>query len=346
MDYPGHYMRRIKSVNLTIPCVVGPYTSVNCTLSLLKNEIRIDGNAQQAYAKDGEGDDPRFITNFGALQSIATSHAQNDAGMFELNFRDERYLPFEGAGVDSTWRIDLPKDCNAFDFSTISDVIIKLNYTAREGGEVLRKKAREAAVLPARLAQKLAGETAVLPDQKNLLRLFSAKHEFPTEWYRFLHPTDQAATSQTLELNLTQERFPFHFRGKALEIAQVELFLKFKNETDRASASGKTYAGEYTDGPAHLDVSLVPPGLTSGRGSLTSSSAYLGGIGHLVIPSTETVLAETVPVTFILETREADIQLIAGPLRHTVTANGATHHRLNPDAIEDIFVVCHYGATG
>src|SRR5262249_52635261 len=28
-DYPGHYMRRIKSVSLTLPCVVGPYTSIN-----------------------------------------------------------------------------------------------------------------------------------------------------------------------------------------------------------------------------------------------------------------------------------------------------------------------------
>src|SRR5262249_23317281 len=28
MDYPGHYLRRIKSVALTIPCVVGPYTGV------------------------------------------------------------------------------------------------------------------------------------------------------------------------------------------------------------------------------------------------------------------------------------------------------------------------------
>jgi hypothetical protein len=35
------------------------------------------------------------------MQSIATSHAQNDSGMFELNFRDERYLPFEGAGAIS-----------------------------------------------------------------------------------------------------------------------------------------------------------------------------------------------------------------------------------------------------
>lgn len=49
--------------------------------------------------------------------------------MFELNFRDERYLPFEYAGVISRWRIDMPKDCNAFDLDSFSDVIIKPNYT-------------------------------------------------------------------------------------------------------------------------------------------------------------------------------------------------------------------------
>ena len=31
LDYPGHYFRRIKSVSLTLPCVVGPYTTISCT---------------------------------------------------------------------------------------------------------------------------------------------------------------------------------------------------------------------------------------------------------------------------------------------------------------------------
>lgn len=31
MDFPGHYLRRVKSVSLTIPCIVGPYTIINCT---------------------------------------------------------------------------------------------------------------------------------------------------------------------------------------------------------------------------------------------------------------------------------------------------------------------------
>jgi hypothetical protein len=34
LDGPGLYMRRIKMVSLSIPGVVGPYTSLNYTLTL------------------------------------------------------------------------------------------------------------------------------------------------------------------------------------------------------------------------------------------------------------------------------------------------------------------------
>src|SRR5262249_42237024 len=83
-DYCGHFMRRLKSVSLTIPCVTGPYTSVNCTLTLLKSKIRIDPSPQPSYAE--QDSDPRFVYNYAATQSIATSTAQNDSGMFEVNF--------------------------------------------------------------------------------------------------------------------------------------------------------------------------------------------------------------------------------------------------------------------
>src|SRR5262249_20280114 len=41
-DCPGHYLRRIKSIAVSIPCVVGPYTSVHCTLTLQKSSIRVN----------------------------------------------------------------------------------------------------------------------------------------------------------------------------------------------------------------------------------------------------------------------------------------------------------------
>jgi hypothetical protein len=215
MDYPGHYFRRLKTVSLTIPCVTGPYTSVNCTLTLLNSKIRVD-TSPSSYASDAH-----FITNYAATQAIATSTAQNDSGMFEVNFRDERYLPFEGAGLISTWQIEMPPDCNAFDFDTITDIVINLRYTARHGGDSLKQAARKAATLPLRPPQPAPPSLQAFPSQPNLQRLFSLRHEFPTEWYKFLNPP-AAATSSTMSIGLTQDRFPFQYRNSTITIAKVE----------------------------------------------------------------------------------------------------------------------------
>jgi len=112
MDGPGHYFRRIKSVAVTIPCVAGPYTSVNCTLSLQKSSVRISTDLSKPYQQQG-ADDTRF-TDFsgtvnGIVESIVTSSGQADSGLFDTNLRDKRYLPFEGSGVASSQRqITLP----------------------------------------------------------------------------------------------------------------------------------------------------------------------------------------------------------------------------------------------
>jgi hypothetical protein len=133
MDGPGHYFRRIKTVALSIPCVAGPYTPVNCALTLTKSSIRKETGVGDGYARQG-AEDSRFSDHFGSLQSIVTSTGQNDSGLFETNLRDERYLPFEGSGVVSEWQLELPADVRQFNYDTISDVILHLRYTAREGG--------------------------------------------------------------------------------------------------------------------------------------------------------------------------------------------------------------------
>jgi hypothetical protein len=120
MDHPGHCNRRIKSVSITIPCVAGPYTSVSAELTLGQNSFK---------SKAGGS-----IPGQPVISSMATSSAVNDSGMFQLNFNDERYLPFEGAGVGSTWSLSLPGSVRQFDYNTINDVIITIQYTAEAGG--------------------------------------------------------------------------------------------------------------------------------------------------------------------------------------------------------------------
>jgi peptidoglycan hydrolase-like protein with peptidoglycan-binding domain len=215
MDYPGHHNRRIKNVTISIPCIVGPYTGVNCTLSLLKNETRMNANLNGgAYLKVDEND-TRFKTMFGAISSIATSNAQNDSGMFELNFNDERYLPFEGAGVISDWQISMPKENNYFDFATLSDVILHISYSSKNGGGQLAVEANKA------LKEVLPSETA---------RLFSLKHEFPAEWHKFLNPV--GGNDQELVLKLRPEHIPFFLRGKVndLKIKKLDLFVETSQE--------------------------------------------------------------------------------------------------------------------
>ena len=58
----------------------------------------------------------RIVRMAGARESIATSGGQNDSGLFELNFHDDRYLPFEFQGAVSRWRIEMPREDNYFHF--------------------------------------------------------------------------------------------------------------------------------------------------------------------------------------------------------------------------------------
>lgn len=205
VDYPGHYFRRIKSVSLSIPCVAGPYTSVACTLTLVGNHLRKDPTLLGgAYARDLTIEDPRFRDELTGVQSIATSDAQNDDGLFELDFRDDRYLPFEGAGAISSWRIALSRGVSQIDRSTITDVVMHLSYTAREGGDALGGQA----------AKELTGrlnELALAESRRGLVRVYDARREFPDAWHRFLHPASPA-DDQILELKDLTSRLPLFTR--------------------------------------------------------------------------------------------------------------------------------------
>ena len=57
-----------------------------------------------------------------------------------MNFHDEQYLPFEGAGAISSWRLDLDVKSNP-DFS-LEKIVLILKYTARDGGGELKTDAK------------------------------------------------------------------------------------------------------------------------------------------------------------------------------------------------------------
>ena len=213
LDYPGHYMRRIKNVTLTIPCVTGPYTGVHCRLTLLSSMTRIDPAtrppahdccrtaAMRQTSTNHVPEDPRIVRAVRRPGSRSPRRSgQNDSGLFELNFRDERYLPFEYLGAVSRWRIELPPENNYFDMDTLSDLILHLNYTARDGGDVLRAAASQDA------RWRLPG---------NGLRLFDVRQDFPDAWPALrtpgqeYHREDHGDRHRRLRLGFTPGMFPF-----------------------------------------------------------------------------------------------------------------------------------------
>jgi hypothetical protein len=135
-------LRRIKTVGVSIPAVAGPFTNVNCTVALQSSTVRISSQlANGACGRDPANPDPRFTDYFGSVETVVTSGATNDSGMFETNLHDDRFLPFEGAGALSTWSLSLPSSLRPFDYTTISDVILHIRYTARDGGTELATQA-------------------------------------------------------------------------------------------------------------------------------------------------------------------------------------------------------------
>jgi hypothetical protein len=236
MDGPGHYFRRIKSVALSIPCVTGPYASVNCTLTLLTSSIRKSPTLKNGEYARVDAEDDRFSDYYGSLQSVVTSSAQHDSGLFETNLRDERYLPFENAGVISEWQLSLPADPSRnepcqFDYNTISDVVLHIRYTAREGGELLRQAAIQQVRQQIKEA-KLSGS----------IRLFSVRHEFPAEWAKFQSRTPEEGKRFALSIMLRPEHYPFWSAGRLNSVKGV--YVAARSAQKEIPASLVIFAGE------------------------------------------------------------------------------------------------------
>jgi len=193
-DFPGHYNRKIKTLAVSIPTVVGPYQNIKATLTQTGNYVVIKSDAAGVdavnYLLGGQGatppDSATMRTNLSSFQQIVLSTGQDDSGLFTTNYDDAQYLPFEGTGAVSTWRLDMPKGTNRIPFDAISDVIIQLRYTAADGGAVFRQKVADLGAL-----SPYAGAAYE-----------NCRSMYFTAWQAFFSSVAPGSTTQTLSLPL------------------------------------------------------------------------------------------------------------------------------------------------
>jgi hypothetical protein len=146
-DYRGHYCRQIKTLSLSFPALTGPYQNLYATLVQTGNKTLLQADTEGVKyllgATTTQPDSSVLRIDMRANQQVALSQGLNDSGLFVLSFEDERYLPFEGTGAISSWRLDMPKDSNPINFDNLTDVIIQMQYTALPGNEEFTKTVRQ-----------------------------------------------------------------------------------------------------------------------------------------------------------------------------------------------------------
>ncbi|MFV8755454.1 neuraminidase-like domain-containing protein [Nannocystaceae bacterium ST9] len=188
-DFPGHYRRQVKTIALVFDVEEGVY--VNATLTQLADRtvLEPDPKAVQFLLAAKDDPPPTIRTSWKGHQQIALSQHdpyEDNNGLFELRFDNDRYLPFEGTGAVSSWRLQLGGQTTAFDVDDLLDVTIKLKYTALDGGEAF--------------AQRVRG----LLKPYDALRLFDMSYDFADSWPDFLADPE----AKTFPMLLTRELFP------------------------------------------------------------------------------------------------------------------------------------------
>ncbi len=201
LDHPGHYMRRIRFLGVTVPAVTGPFSTVPVTVQYQRGDLVTDPIT------------PTPVTDISStVESLATSTGDDDTGMHETSVRDERYLPFERKALDnSMWTITLPKDVRPFDYRTISDLVLDIRYTARDGGATLAL-ARQTEL------QGLLGEVA-----GNLHHAISIRGRFPDAFKAFA--TAQNPDNALAAFTLTEDDFPHLPIAGSVLFREVTVFL-------------------------------------------------------------------------------------------------------------------------
>jgi hypothetical protein len=189
---PGLYLATIHQVRVSVIALVPPEQGIRALLS--------NGGTSRIVVSDGGV--YRTETLVRPAETVAFTAPANATGVFSVDLQPDLLLPFEGSGIDTTWELRMPKAANPFDFRTIADVQIAIDYTA------LYSPGYAAAV------------TGQLPTTMSNSIGFSLRNDFPDSWYTLVNQAQSQPPPTTpliATYALTQTDFPPNLSGLAVE---------------------------------------------------------------------------------------------------------------------------------
>jgi hypothetical protein len=225
-DFPGHFLRLVKRIKVSMIALVPPIRGIRATLSasgLSRTVVRRAEFEPVTLRRDPE--------------SIAFTSPVDATGLFDLEPDNGMLLPFEGMGVDSVWRLELPKAANPFDYNAIADVLFTVEYTALDSSDYRRQVIRT-------LDRRVTGDSS-----------FSVRNQFPDAWYELNNPdtVEDSERRMRIGLPLTADDFPPHIGD--LAVSELTLFVVWKNQAP---------AGELTIPALAHDATVTDEVVTTG----------------------------------------------------------------------------------
>jgi hypothetical protein len=261
-DFPGHYLRLIKRVRVSVIALIPPTQGIRASLSSTGiSRVTVGGDIFQTVVirRDPE--------------TVALSSPQNATGLFDLEPQSGMLLPFEGSGVDARWELSMPKAANQFDYTTIADVIVTLDYTALDSIDYRQQVIQRFQTLERPLS-------ADLP--------FSFRNQLQDAWYD-LHNPDQSATPMVVRFSTMREDFPPNLEN--LRIQQLVLYFARKpGSTFEVDVSYLRFTEARTAGAVGGEASTLDGVISTRRGNAGSWTPILGkspfGGFELALPNT------------------------------------------------------------
>ncbi|MBD2337369.1 hypothetical protein H6G64_10245 [Calothrix sp. FACHB-156] len=262
-DFPGHYLRLIRRVRTSVIALIPPIQGIKATLSTVGITRVVVG--PDVFQTIPIRRDPEFV---------ALTSPTNATGLFELeSLQPDFLLPFEGNGVDSSWEFRMPKAANQFDYRTIADVLITIEYTALNSNDYRQQVIQ------------------ILNPNLSSDRPFSFRNQFADQWYDLNNP-EQTKTPMKVKFQTFREDFPPNV--ETLKIQQVLLyFVRASEKTFEIPTTELRFTERVNQGTVGGIATAIDGIISTRRGNAGSWTAMIGkspvGEWELTLPNTEEV---------------------------------------------------------
>lgn len=224
--YPGAYNCRIKDVEIIIEGLLPPggisgTLSNGCGSVVRKPMPEVVNSVLLKHGISDYHDLPDIVRwrVHGAYLDTLKNHEMETMVLSKYSIREDRivFTPqpeqlgiFENTGVASEWTLHIPRDANNFNLHTIFDVKFVITFTAQHDQQLASLVRKD--YLDYRNNNQ---------DSFAVLAAFSARYQFPDEFYQFINSEETEENTVTLEFPLNKYYFPmneYNFKTKDVSL--------------------------------------------------------------------------------------------------------------------------------